>query len=269
MKRLIKIEWLKISRNRVFWVTLAAYILTILMILWGIRSAIISINKNVAEATHGMTILPADIYTFPHVWHNITFLAKYVKIFLGILMILLVTNEFYYNTMRQNIINGMTRLEFVWSKFIDAILLALFSTAMLFVFSLITGLVNTKHLAAGDIFSKMEFIPGYFLMISAYLSFIMMLAVLLRKAVLTMGILLAWGYILEPILAWKFADSFGPYLPIQCFNGLIVAPKTPLFTMMNVKTASNGIDLTYTMLTVIYMALFFFVSYWVLRKRDL
>ena len=269
MIRLIKIEWLKISRNRVFWVTAAAYIVTILLILWGMRSAINALNTNVSQATSGMTLLPSEIYKFPHVWHNLAYITKYVKIFIGILMILLVTNEIYYNTLRQNLINGMTRLEFIWSKFIDGVLLALFATLLLFLFGLVSGLINTGNLVFDEIFSKMVFLPGYFLMIVGYLTLIMMLSILLKKAILTMGILLVYGYILEPILAWKFSESFGHYLPIRVFNDLILAPKTPLFKMLNMHTTSSEISLVNIILTLAYTGIFFFVSFYVLKKRDL
>ncbi|OIO99768.1 MAG: hypothetical protein AUJ98_10150 [Bacteroidetes bacterium CG2_30_33_31] len=269
MKRLIKIEWLKISKNRVFWVTLAAYVLTIILVLLGLRSAVISINKNMSEATHGMTVLPTEIYQFPYIWHNLTFIAKYVKIFIGILMILLVSNEFYYNTLRQNLINGMSRLEFIWSKFIDGILLATTSTFLLFIFGLIAGIINTPDISIGIVFSKLIFIPGYFLMIISYLTFIMMLSIILRKAVLAMGILLVYSYIIEPILSWKFEESFGQYLPMQAFNGLILAPKTTLFSMFNIKTVSNSIEPMNIFLSIAYASIFFGISYWVLKKRDL
>ena len=267
--RLIYIEWVKISRNRVFWITLAAYILTMIAVLVGMREAIISINDNMAKATNGMTVLPSEIYKFPHVWHNLTFIGKYIKIFIGILMILLVTNEFYYNTLRQNIINGLTKLEFLWAKFIDGVLLSLVATVVLFVFGFIAGLINTPHLELAEIFQKMIFLLGYFLMLVGYLTFILMLSFLLKKAVLAMGILLVYTYIVENILAFWQSDTFGPYIPIQAFNGLIVAPKTPLFTLFNVKTASNGIDPINIALTLGYTALFFGISYWVIKKRDL
>lgn len=266
--RLVYIEWIKISRNRIFWVTLAAYVATIIAVLLGMRAAINSINQSMSDAT-GMAVLPSEIYRFPHVWHNLTFIGKYVKVFIGILMILLVTNEFYYNTLRQNIINGLTKMEFIWSKFIDGVLLALASTVLLFIFGLVAGLFNTPNLEFSVIFEKMEFLPGYFLMVVGYLTFIMMLSFLLKKAVLAMGILLAYSYIAEPILAWKFDESFGPYLPMQAFNGLIIAPKTTLFTLFNVKSASNGIDPTNIITTIIYTVLFFGITYWILKERDL
>lgn len=269
MIRLIKIEWIKISRNRVFWVTLAAYVITIIAVLIGMREAINSINRNMSEATNGMTVLPSEIYRFPHVWHNLTFIGKYVKIFIGILMILLVTNEFYYNTLRQNMINGLTKLEFLWAKFIDGVLLALVATILIFLFGIIYGFFNTSDISFSILIEKLIFLPGYFLMIIGYLTFILMLSILLKKAVLAMGILLVYSYIVEPILAWKLEESIGPFLPIQAFNGLIIAPKTTLFTLFKVKTASNGIDPTNIVLTLIYTAIFFGISYLVLKKRDL
>lgn len=268
MKKLIQIEWLKVSRNRVFWITLGAYILTIIMILVGVRQAIISFNTNVSEATGGMSVLPTEIFKFPWVWHNLAFLAKFIKIFIAIVMILIVTNEFYYNTLRQNLINGMSRLEFVWSKFIDAVILAAFAAIILFLFGFVSGLINTPNLRFDAIFSKIHFVLGYFLMLVGYLSFVMMIAVLLRKAILSMGILIVYSYIIENIINWKF-PAIGKFLPGEVFNGFILAPKTVLFDMLKVQTASNSIPIFNLVMTLVYTSLFFYITYLVLKKRDL
>lgn len=269
MIKLIKTEWIKISRNRIFWITLAAYVVTIILILTGMRAAINSINQNMSEATSGMTILPAEIYRFPHVWHNLTFITKYIKFFIGILMILLVSNEFYYNTLRQNIITGMSRRDFIAAKFIDGLMLAFFATLLIFVFGLVAGIITTKDISFHSIFAQIEFIPGYFLMLSVYLSFILMLSVILRKAVLTMGILFTYELIIENFLLWKLPDSIDRFLPVNAINGLIIAPRTKLFAMFHVKTASNGIDPVNIAISVGYMILFLWISYKILNKRDL
>ena len=69
------------------------------------------------------------IFSFPGIWHNVTYVAGFFKFFLAILVAILVSGEYEYRTIRQNIIDGMSRLEFFKSKIITLFLISL--TAMI------------------------------------------------------------------------------------------------------------------------------------------
>ncbi len=269
MLRLIKIEWRKIYTNRIFWATFAAYILTYIAILLVIRNIIGNINDNMAQASGGMKVLPDEIYKFPFVFHNLAFLSKYIKVFLGLVAVLLVTNEYTYNTLKQNIITGITKMEVMISKMIDIVFLALVSTILIFVFGLVAGFITSSDYEISEIFERMVFLPSYFLLVLNYLAFTMMLGIILRKAVLALGVLLVYSYILEPILSWKFGDSFGEYLPLNQASNLVMAPKNMLFTMLKVNTTSNTVELQSVIISTLYIALFFGISYYILKRRDL
>ena len=270
MRRLLKIELRKIFYNRIFWIALGGYILMMVFVLLMMRHQIESFNDRISESTKGfLPLIPTEIYSFPHVWHNLTFIARFLKIFLGVIMVILVTNEYNYNTLRQNMINGLSRFELLYAKFLDAVLLSSVAVTLIFVFGLISGFVTTDNLLFEDVFSKMSYLAAYFLMLISFLSFVIMLAFLLRKAILVLGLLLLYIFILEPIIAFKYSDSFGDFLPIRSMNLLIEIPDTPIFALFNQKPQYDGISALHIFLSILYATVFLSVSYWYLKKKDL
>ena len=73
------------------------------------------------------------IYQFPDIWHNITYVAGFLKFILAIYMIISITNEMTYDTLRQNIMNGLSRVDFIISKLVLVFLLSVGSTLFVFV----------------------------------------------------------------------------------------------------------------------------------------
>lgn len=270
MNKLLKIELRKIIHNRIFWFTSGGYVITLLLILLGMRHQIINFNERLQEGSDGFVpLLPTEIYSFPHVWHNLTYVASFLMIFLGVIMVIMVTNEFAYNTMRQNLINGLSRFELVMSKFVDAIMLSAMATILIFLFGLISGFVTSANYDFGDIFSKMSYLGAYFLMLLGFLSFVMMLAFLIKKPALALGLLLLYNYIIEPILSFWLDESIGYYFPLKSFGLLVEKPDIALFSFFGIKPMFHGISPLYVGISVFYIALFFGVSYFVIKKRDL
>ncbi len=102
---------------KVFWILMGLYflflVLGILMAGFTINNGIDNINK------HSPIPFPhITIYFFPDIWQNITFFAsiRFILILPAIVIIILITNEFTNKTIRQNIVNGMSRQEFLLSK---------------------------------------------------------------------------------------------------------------------------------------------------------
>ena len=270
MVRLLKIELRKIIHNRIFWIAISGYILTMLVVLIGMRFQIVRFNDAISDGEASfIPLIPTEIYSFPHVWHNLTFIARFFKIFLAVIMVILVTNEYSYNTMRQNLINGLNRFQLVLSKFIDAILLSLLSITLIFIFGLISGFITTRSIEFADIFSKMSYLGAYFLMVLGFLSFTMMVAFLVKKPALVLGIVLLYIFIAEPIVSGIYSDSFGNYLPIKSMNLLVEIPDTALFSLFNLKPLYKGVSMIHVGLSIVYTSIFFGISYYFLKRKDL
>lgn len=109
-------------------------------------------------------------------------MAGYLNLFLAIIVIFFVCNEFSNKTIRQNIINGLSRTEFILSKLYLILIFSLAATLLIFLTGLILGLIHSKDVDIGDIFSnRLQFILGYFIEVVTYLIFAYFIAFLLKR----------------------------------------------------------------------------------------
>ena len=109
MLHLLRLEWKKLKPYRLFQVLVLLYIALLPL------GFLIGKNIDLPDETGG-TI---SFYTFPKVWDALAYAGNWMSFFfLGFLGVLLVTNEFSYKTLRQNLITGMSRKEYFAGKII-------------------------------------------------------------------------------------------------------------------------------------------------------
>jgi ABC-type transport system involved in multi-copper enzyme maturation permease subunit len=75
-------------------------------------------------------------------------------------------NEYSYKTLKQNLIDGLSKKEFILSKFYTVVAFALASTIFVFVVSLILGLSYSDYNEFSIITSDLEYIVAFFYKIS-------------------------------------------------------------------------------------------------------
>src|SRR5699024_12856600 len=90
-----------------------------------------------------------------------TYIAAILKLFLAIVIVSLISNEYNYRTLKQNLIDGLSKKEFVLSKFLTVLLFSGISTLFIFIVSLILGLSFSDYNEIGIIFSDLEYIVTY------------------------------------------------------------------------------------------------------------
>src|SRR6478609_4743556 len=129
MKRLLSIELQKIWKNKASRVLTLTYfiLLSFIALIASIKFEIGSIKFQVAEM---------GIFNFPYIWHFNTYIAAILKLFLAIVIVSMMANEYSYGTLKQNLIDGLSKKEFIASKFIMMVVLALASTFVVLVISL-------------------------------------------------------------------------------------------------------------------------------------
>lgn len=267
--KLIKIELRKLLHNRVMWMTIGGYIIAMILILIGVRYAIISANRSTSE-TANIQFLPSEIFKFPLVWHNLTFIGRFIKVLLAVIMVTIVTNEFTYDTLKQSVINGLSRFELVLSKFYVALLLSVFASLIIMVFGFVSGFLNTENISWWKITSDIVYIPTYFLMLLTFLSLATFLSFLIKRPGVVLLILLFYIFALEPFLSlFLLKDSVGPYLPMHMLNELITSPPNAISKMFGRGGADDGILLVNVVGSIVYVFVFNLISYFTLRSRDL
>jgi ABC-2 type transport system permease protein len=266
MNRLFRIELIKIKSNASFWVLTSLHIGIILLVILSGKVFLKSFSFN--GESIGKMLDPSNIpiYQFPDIWHNITYVAAYLKFILAIYMIISITSEISYNTLRQNIMNGLSRIDFIISKLFLVVLLSLGSTLFLLLTGLIIGLISTPEPQIHDVIKYSGFIPAYFLLLTAYLIFALLIGLLIKRTGLAMGLLLLYTIIIEPLMVFRIDIVWVKGLfPLKAINNLIHMPFGK-YLLREVQDYVAGKDIV---IVLLYVALFIYCIYLLLKKRDL
>ena len=278
MKRLLSIELQKIWKNKASRVLTISYfvLLTFLSLIASIKFDIGPIHINLAEQ---------GIFNFPFIWHFNTYFAALLKIFLAVVIVSMMANEYSYGTLKQNLIDGMSKKEFVMSKFLTVVLFAGISTLFVFIVSLILGLIFSDFKEIGIIFSGMEYLLAYFIKLTAFFSFCLFLGILIKKSAFALGFLFIWNIIegiIIGILNFKIfpksetAHAFTQFLPLESMSNLLIEPVTRLNfvktigTQVGIENAKDYAVHWYSLAIVIaWTFIFILTSNYIIRKRDL
>ena len=274
MLRLLNIEFFKFKRSK------SAKVLTIIYFgLFAFIALFASIRFNFGAVD--FRVAEQGIFNFPYIWHFNAYILATLKIFLAIVIVSLMSSEYTNRTLKQNLIDGMSKQEFVLSKFSMVVVLSLASTLVYFIISLILGLSFSDFTEASIIFSDMEYVLGYFLKLLGFFSLCMFLGILVKRSAFAIGFLfLIWvfeglirlfiNFQAKPL---KFIED---YLPLESMSNLIVEPFTKLETISAAANQVNpefdkdySVPITAIITVSLWTALFVFGSYKLLQKRDL
>jgi len=268
MLRLLKIDLLKLVNYKTFWVMSGLYALLILSIPTSVMEFLKWLNAKGAEMFGGdIDLMKIPVLYFPDIWHNITYVFIFLKIFLAILIIITVSNEFSYKTIRQNVIDGLSRFDFIKSKLLMILVLCLGSTMLVFLTGLFTGLVYTPDVSIADMFSGIQFLFAYFLDIFAYSIFAFLLTVLIKRSGLTIA-LLVLSMPIEYTITANLPESLSSiiqYFPLHAINNLIEVP-FPKYAFMEIQ---DTVSMTFVGVVVVYIALFIYAIYAKLQRSDI
>ena len=170
MIRLLKIDLLKNLNFRAFLIMVAMYFIS-LGAITASGMEFLKWLKDKGVEFDEFNPLRIPIYHFPDIWHNLAYIGTFFKFILAIVVIISITNEFSYKTIRQNIIDGLDRWDFLKSKIITITLLSIAATIFLFLIALITGLIYTPSEDMRFLFKGVGFVGGFFLETFSFLLF--------------------------------------------------------------------------------------------------
>lgn len=260
---LLKIEFRKQFNYSTFWVLSALYFGLMALVLYGMNHfQFMSHKQNGSEqSTVQVDFAKFGIFNFPDIWHFMTYGAGLFFIVPAILVIIIICNEYEYRTIRQNLIDGLTRNEWIVSKLMTVITITIASTIYITLLTLILGYSFSGTTESAMVWQKSNLVFIYFIQMLGYLCFAFMLANLLKRAALTIGLFLLYSYVIEPIISYKMAVD----LPMSHIRGLIEAPIGKVFNQPMVTDVSI-IDLS---LTLGYTAAFIAIATVVNQRRDI
>ncbi|AIZ63857.1 hypothetical protein PK28_09425 [Hymenobacter sp. DG25B] len=209
-----------------------------------------------------------SLYAFPELWSRLSYVASYFNLLLGILLIILITDEFQFRTFRQQVIDGLSRAELVQAKLGVAGVLVLYASLVVVSVGLYFGLTRGPQPAPGAITADVGAVGLYAVQALGYLSLAALLAFLVRKSGPAIISFLVYMWIAEPLVRWQLPDALDRYFPAKLLGSLTPTPGQEL---LNTVTGPTG-ALTPTQalpFALAYIALFWGLSYLLLRTRDL
>ena len=278
MNRLISIELQKIWKNKASKVLTLTYfiLLSFIALIASIKFDLGIFKFHLAEM---------GIFNFPFIWHFNTYVAAWLKFFLAIVIVSMMANEYSYGTLKQNLIDGLSKKEFVLSKFFTVVVFAFCSTIFVFVMSLILGLCFSSYTEFGIIFTDLDYLLAFFVKLTGFFSFCLFLGILVKRSAFALGFLLVWSIlegIVKGLLVFKiFPESTIGYtimkfFPLESMSNLIIEPFTRLSviktigTQMGVEnTKDYSVDYFSVLIVLAWTFLFVYFSYKLLRNRDL
>ena len=278
MLRLLNIEYHKLRYSKSSKILITTYFILI---------TFIALIASIEFQFGGVQFRVADqgIFNFPYIWHFNSYIAALLKLFLAIVIVSMVSNEYSNRTIKQNLIDGLSKKEFILSKFLTVVSFALFSTGFLFIVSMILGLSFSDYTEASIIFSDLEYLLAYFVKLTGFFALCMFLGMLIKRSAFALGFLFVW-WILESIargvMEYKIfrdsniAENIAQFFPLESMALLVKEP----FSRLNViQSAATQLGSEFTkdyavhwyqlLIVLVWTAVFVYFSYLLLKRRDL
>lgn len=277
MLRLLSIELHKLRHSRASKILIIIYfaLLTSIALVAAIKFNIGPIKFHLAEQ---------GIFNFPYIWHFNTYVAAIFKFFLLLVIVSMMANEYSYKTLKQNLIDGLSKKEFILSKFYTVLLFAGISTLFVFVTSLILGLAYSDFTEITIIFTDLQYLLGFFVKLVGFFSFGLFLGIFIKRSAFAVAAMIVWFFIeqiIYGVLGWKFvswetAQKLKNLLPLEAMQNLIKEPGTRLGAVKSVAnqmgeniTKDYSVHFLDLFIVSAWTFIFIYLSYRLLKSRDL
>lgn len=208
------------------------------------------------------------LFDFVDIWQNLGWLAAIFRWIPAFMVILSVTVEYEQRTMKQNIIDGLTKWEYLFSKLALVVFISLGSALLLFLLGLFLGLLYSPVKGVSYILEHIEFVAAYGLEVFAFLCMAMFAAFVLKRSGVTIILFLLYTAFLEPFATaivhfnlewpvWMF--------PVEAINLIIRVP----FQKYWLDFVQDELVPRDILMAVAWSGVFIGLTAWLLRRRDL
>ena len=275
MLRLIKIEFQKLWLNKV------SLVLIFISFILPFTVLILSAIKINFFGFFTLELGELGIFNFPIIWHITTFFASYFKFFFAIVVVSMIGNEYSNKTLKQNLIDGLSKKEFILSKFYTIVFFSLCATVLIGAATFLIGMYYSSYTEATIIFREVEFLLAYFVKLVGFFSLCLFFGMLVKRSAFALAFLVVL-YIVEWLIFWAAVYVSGTvetafkvkgFLPLESMYNLINQPiqrivmtKFPEKTDIMYDYAVHWYEIA---IVLGWTALFVFLSFQLLKKRDL
>lgn len=276
MIRLLEIEFIKLWNNRANRILIISYfaLLTSIALIAAIKFDIGPIEFHLAKQ---------GIFNFPYIWHFNTFMASWFKLFLAIVIVSMVSSEYSNKTIKQNLIDGLSKKEFILSKFLTTITFSLISTVFIFIISLILGYAYSDYDEFAIVFSDLEFLLAYFVKMLGFFSMCLFFGMLLKRSAFALGFMIILFFVeyFSYLLVWsqnsyELAEKIYAFAPFGSMWQLVHEPFSRLSAVQSIGDqigenlrSDYSVHWYQILIVLVWVAIYIFSSYKLLEKRDL
>ncbi len=270
MRRLLSIEYFKLKNSKYFWILLILFAIFLLAVPIGSKIFLNYMNSIGEDFLKGFSAGNIPLFDFVDIWQNLTWVYKSFSIFLGFIVVISVSNEFSYGTIKQNIIDGLSRKELLQSKISFILVNSLLVSLGALIIGLIMGLLWSPVKGFPFIIKNIEFIGAYFLHLVAFQLFCMTVALLIKRSGITIALLIFYIFIIERIITAVIEFHYElPWLanlfPVNAIGNIIRIP-FPKYILRETQTYISMPDLS---ILLIYTGVLIFIAGRLVMKRDL
>lgn len=252
MKSLLYIEWLKNKKYTTFWLLIGLF--AFLFFTWAVAlsEGLMSISKMLSSS-----------FAFPSVWANLGHLYSWFVIFLSVLAIISICNEFTFKTHRQHIIDGMQRLDFLHAKILWLLAISVITSVFYVFVTLLIGVLQ----GGGNPLTSAYYFFYVLLHTFNYVLFATCLSFFLKRSGLTIIILIAY-FLFETVIgafiSHQFNSHIGDLMPLQTTDDLLSLPAAKaVIGMMGIQ------DQGYEDAVHIAVALGWIVLYYIILRQKM
>jgi ABC-2 type transport system permease protein len=264
MFKLFAIEWMKVKTYRTVWVLFGGFLVLFPVSLYFSANRFMASSSSQQEQMLKSWL--SNPFSFPRIWQSSAYFGGLFFIMVGMLFILLITNEVQYRTHRQNIIDGWSRTDFLKAKCSMLIFLVLTSTLLVFICGLGIGYLYSGS-TDGMVTDGIQFVGYFALMATVYLMVAFLTAMLVKRTGLSIIIYFAFVCIVDNIL-WLVltlkGSQAGYFLPLETTDSLVPNPFKPM--ALERRTVD---DSALIIAAIIYILVFAFIIRRYFLKIDL
>lgn len=252
MIHLLRIEWMKVRYYRTFWVISILYLISI----YGVNYITYLIqDARPKQDNMANMLIGTPPFQFPEVWHSVSYVSSFLMFIPGLLMIISFTNEYSFKTHRQNIIDGLSRRQFILVKMLLTVIVATVSTITVFLTALIFGLIEGGAIGV----EKLQYVAYFFVQSLNYSAIALLFGLLFKRSGIAIGVFFLYVAVIENLLAGllnRYVYNIGRFLPLEATDNLIPFP-----FLRNIvdqfRTVTSPLYLM--MATVVYFAIYSFI----------
>lgn len=209
------------------------------------------------------------LFAFPHVWKFTVYSASFFNVLMGVTIVIITCNEIQFKTLRQNVIDGLSKKEAIISKLFVVSVFSFIVTLYTFLTGLVLGGIYSGF---DNAFDGIDRILLYLLQTLGYFSFAFLFALVVRRSALSIILFIVY-FPVESIAGAFLPKGLYQFFPLKVLADLTPMPFFEKLLSQAEKISGEKIWLLpmewKIILSLVYSALFFGISYYILKKRDL